>query len=202
MIQLIICVGDVERFSKMSWEDSVSFILGSPLSTPAGHNHPRIGVLPCKQRVMPCHQYIHLSRNRMGGDDFDSQDIRITKHEATKRFWVPGSWLSNTFAAHIILFQDIPRIFPFNTKVCVYISIYIYTYIYIIIYIIIYIYLFIYLWIYSYLQILKRPLKAEAQETDSDSMARLFAERLRPTQDFPSWINLMYYVYIWLYIDI
>jgi hypothetical protein len=112
MIQLIICVGDVERFSKMSWEDSVSFILGSPLSTPAGHNHPRIGVLPCKQRVMPCHQYIHLSRNRMGGDDFDSQDIRITKHEATKRFWVPGSWLSNTFAAHIILFQDIPRIFP------------------------------------------------------------------------------------------
>jgi len=186
-------VGD-ERFGKMSWEDSVSFILGSPLSTPAGHNRPRIGVLPCKQRVMPCHQYIHLSRNRMGGDDFDSQDIRITKHEATKRFWVPGSWLSNTFAAHIIPFQE----YSHSIQKFVYIYIYIYTYIYISVCI----YIFIYLWIYSCLQILKRPLKAEAQETDSDSMARLFAERLRPTQDCPSWINLMYYVYIWLYIDI
>ena len=190
-------MGD-ERFGKMSWEDSVSFILGSPLSTPAGHNRPRIGVLPCKQRVMPCHQYIHLSRNRMGGDDFDSQDIRITKHEATKRFWVPGSWLSNTFAAHIIPFQEYSH--SIQKFVYIYIYIYTYVYIYIYIYISVCIYIFIYLWIYSCLQILKRPLKAEAQETDSDSMARLFAERLRPTQDCPSWINLMYYVYIWLYI--
>ena len=134
-------MGD-ERFGKMSWEDSVSFILGSPLSTPAGHNRPRIGVLPCKQRVMPCHQYIHLSRNRMGGDDFDSQDIRITKHEATKRFWVPGSWLSNTFAAHIIPFQEYSH--SIQKFVCIYIYVYIY------ISVCIYIYLFIYGFIHVY----------------------------------------------------
>ena len=198
MIQLIICVGDVERFSKMSWEDSVSFILGSPFKHsrwPQSSKDRSVALQAARDAMPPVYSSVKKQDGRRW--------FWFSRHSHYKT-WSHKAVLSSRILAFQHLcstYHIIPRYsknIPIQYKsLCVYIYLYIYTYIYN--------YIYIYLFIYGFIHIYKfwnGLLKAEAQETDSDSMARLFAERLRPTQDFPSWINLMYYVYIWLYIDI